>query len=418
MMGAGMPPRPLPPWWVRPAIVLPSVGVLVVLVALLAPSPLGPRTGDGRLSTLSSAPLGARLLLELSGRLGWEPERRMTATLDSTPGLVQAVLEPVIALRSTETHALLEYVRRGGAALVVVGPTMQHLMDSLHLELGRGGVAIAVERNKLTCGTDKREGFASLWFGQSPTMLTLRWLAPAPAGTITLLRSRLGATGASPDSLRPTVVAFAYGNGRMVISADADVFRNDAMRECGPGFDVVAVRSLEFLRDGGAVPRRRLVFDEYHQAHGAHPGTVRAALRYLGDSPSGRLLAQLTIAGLLLLVATAPRTVPPRDDRRVERRSPLEQVDALARAYAHVRATRTATQRLIRGLRRRIERGTARDRAALSDDAWLARAGALSPAIAADTARARRALAETITPREFAEVGPALHHIESTLTHR
>ena len=97
----------------------------------------------------------------------------MAATLDTTPDLVQAVLEPVIALRSTETHALLQYVRRGGAALVVVGPTMQNLMDSLHLEIGRSGIAVPVERNKLTCGTEKAEGFASLWFGQPPSMLTL-----------------------------------------------------------------------------------------------------------------------------------------------------------------------------------------------------------------------------------------------------
>ena len=408
--------RPSTPWWVRPSIVLPGVLALVALVATFAQAPLDPRGGDQRLSTLSSAPLGAALLYELAQRLGWEPERQLAPTLDAPPEAVLAVLGPVIALRSTETHALLEHVRGGGAALVVVGATMQNLMDSLHLRIGAAGTAIPVEPKPSTCTRPPLARLTSLWFGREPTMLTLRWAAPAPAGAVSVLSARTLPVPPHGDTLGATVIAFPYGTGRIVVSADADVFRTDAMRDCKPGFDVVAVRALEYLRDGGPAPRTRIVFDEYHQAHGAHPGSLRAAIDYLGGAPSGRLLMQLSAAGLLLLVASAPRSVPPASDPPVERRSPLEQVDALARADEQVRATGTASRRLVHGLRRRVERGSARERAMLSDDAWLERIASRHPALAAEVAQARRALTDPLPPREFAELGPALHRIETTLS--
>lgn len=403
------------PWWVRPAIVLPIVAGLALAAALLSPVASGPRSGDPRLSTLSSAPLGARLFHDLAQRLGWRTERRVVGRFDADPGDIQAVLAPVIPLRTTEAHLLLEHVRAGGAALVVASAGTAALLDSLHLVVGPGGTALGVEPDSTTCTEKDRDRRISLWFGAPPQMLTIDWIAPPPGG----LRSFLTVERLDKDTKRlvePSMVGFEYGAGRMVIAADPDVFRNDAMRDCLPGFDVAAVRALEFLRDGGARPRSVLVFDEFHQANGAHPGSIRAAVHFLGNSPSGRLLAQLALAGVVLLIALAPRTVPPRDDTRVERRSPLEQVDALARAYAQVKATRTAAQRLVRGLRRRVERAPTRDLRALDDDAWLAQLATKSPRLRDDVALARRALTETLSPKVFATLGPALHQIEVTLT--
>lgn len=415
------------PWWARPAIVLPAVAALAFAAALLTPAAMGPRSGDPRLSTLSSAPLGARLLHELAQRLGWRTERRLLGGFEPDPGTIQAVLAPVIPLRTTETHALLEHVRAGGAALVVVGGTMQSLMDSLHLVIGDAGAAVEVEPRPATCTDEDRDARLSLWFGAPPQMLTLRWNAPPPSGVRSFLLVERPAsdagkpadkTGARVGGRRigESMIGFDYGAGRMVVAADADVFRNDAMRDCGPGFDVAAVRALEFLRDGGPVPRRLLVFDEFHQANGAHPGSITSAIIFLGNSPPGRLLAQLALAGIVLLLALAPRTVPPRDETRVERRSPLEQVDALSRAYAQVKATRTAAQRLVRGLRRRVARSPSRDQRALDDDAWLAQIAARTPALEDEIALARRSLSETLSPKLFATLGPALHTIEVTLS--
>lgn len=403
------------PWWARPAIVLPAIAGLAFIVALLSPSAVGPRSGDPRLSTLSSAPLGARLLHDLAQRLGWRTERRFVSALERDPSSSLAVLAPVIPLRTTETHALLEHVRQGGAALVALGPSMAALMDSLHLQLGPGGSAVGVESHAGTCRAKDRIERISLWFGAPPQVLTLIWTAPPPGGLRTLL-SVERPSKAAPSNLEPSMVGFEFGAGRMVVAADPDVFRNDAMRDCLPGFDVAAVRALEFLREGAPAPRTLIVFDEFHQANGAHPGSITAAVEFLGTSPSGRLLAQLALAGVVLLIALAPRNVPPRESTRLERRSPLEQVDALARAYAQVKATRSAAQRLVRGLRRRVDRAPTRELRALDDDAWLAQCATKAPSLGADVALARRSLTDALPPKVFATLGPALHSIEATLT--
>ncbi|MFN0099561.1 MAG: DUF4350 domain-containing protein [Gemmatimonadaceae bacterium] len=409
------------PWWIRPRIVLPLVTGLAVLAALSAPAGVGPRGGDPRLTTTSTTPLGAGLLYELAKRLGWQPERRLTPELEADPRVVHALLDPAIAIRSTETHALLEHVRAGGAALLVLGGSTGTLLDSLDLRINstRGRMQW-VEPDSASCEGRELSRTRSLWLGLPPQMLTFSWIAPPPSDVVHLLES-LGMTRrVRADSLAPTMIGFSLGEGRVVVAADPDVFRTGAMRDCGPGLAVAAVRALEFLRDGGAVPRDRIVFDEYHQAFGAHPGTISAVLRYLGNSPSGRLLAQLTFAGLVLLFALGPRAVPPREEGRLERRSPLEQVDALARAYTQVGATRTVAQRLVRGVRRRAARGVigsgpGRDRT-LDDTAWLSLIAAQHPALAVDVDLARRAMAESLTARELPSLGPALHRIESIPT--
>jgi hypothetical protein len=77
-----------------------------------------------------------------------------------------------------------------------------------------------------------------------------------------------------------------------------------------------------------------------------------------------------------------------------------------------VGATRTATSRLVHGVRRRTEH-----RAALArdDDAFLAHAVARAPSRAADVALVRHALAEPVPARELERVRDALERIEGSL---
>jgi hypothetical protein len=174
------------------------------------------------------------------------------------------------------------------------------------------------------------------------------------------------------------------------------------------------MRMLAYLGEDGR--RGRIVFDEYHQGYGEQRGTMSAVAAYLVGKASGRTLVQLLAAGLLLLLATAPRLIPPRDPERIERRSPLEHVDALGRAYAQVGATRSATARLVRGVRRRVAGGSVRPDVDASDDAFLDRAGRDAPALAGDVALIRKALHTRLSRREFASVGAALEQLELSLT--
>jgi hypothetical protein len=129
----------------------------------------------------------------------------------------------------------------------------------------------------------------------------------------------------------------------------------------------------------------------------------------------GRALLQVALAALVLLLAIGPRALPPVDVLRIERRDPLEQIDALAHAYEQVRATRTLTARLVHGLRSRVERGWSAARARPDDD-FLADVERQVPALAADVALVRRALVENVPERSLPELGAALQRIEHSLS--
>lgn len=406
--------RPVP-WFLRPAVALPLILVFIVLVALLTPEAVTGRNGDPRLTTYSTASLGAQGLYDLAGRLGWRVARRRTPAPAPDDTLsIQAVLNPPQPLSAIETHALLDDVRRGGALLYVFeggGP----LADSLHVRIGPGmtyheRLDAADSASAARCPANASRGLP-LWFGGRPLLEAIRWLRPPPADTVVFAT----VSNAAARAPRPAAVGFPYGRGRVVVVADPDLLRNDVIRVCEWNADVVAVRMLEYLsaRDGGR--RSRLVFDEYHQGYGLHPGTIRAITAYLGRTASGHVLAQLALAGVVLLLAVGPRSLPPRDEGRIQRRSPLEHVDALARAYAQVGATRTAVLRLLHGVRRRLRR-LGRDLAGAPDGVFLDHAERETPALAGDVALVRRALEMPLPRADFENVGRALRRIESSLS--
>jgi hypothetical protein len=405
------------PWYARPGVVLPIVAALVILAALFAPERVAGRTGDARLSTISTEPQGAALFYDLARRLGWQVEQRRTAVLDTDPDVIHAVLAADVPLRIAEVHALLENVRNGGALLVVLAGAGDPIGDSLHVALGGGGGPLRA-RGAPTTGCAARTGFfVPLWPNDQVALYSLRWRGlRTPPQIDTFVRVNETTIGRGRARAGAAAVGFPYGRGRIVLGSDPDLLRNDALRVCEYGLDVPAVHMLEYLSDGGAVPRRRIVFDEFHHGFGRQPGTMSAIASYLSGTVSGRLLFQLAAAGLVLLVSLAPRPIPPRDPERVERRSPLEHVDALARAYDQVDATRTATARLVRGVRRRVERGASLAPTAQSDDAFLARAVLAAPALAPDVSLIRTGLTTTLSRADFTRLGTALHRLESSLT--
>lgn len=401
---------------------LASIVVLFLLAALLTPQPVEQgRAGDARLTTLRASAQGARLLYELADRLGWRVERRERSALPGTPAgnTIHAVLAPVVTMTARETHDLLERVRAGDGLLYVLSPESESLSDSLRLATGTSGELVVpphVAAGARPCGPG-HDGAVALWYDWRAELLQLRRTGPPGAVDAVFARVRPHRMSASArlESLPPTAVGFRLGRGRVAVVADPDLLRNDVLRVCAWRADLVTVRMLEYLaRPDAGPPRDRILFDEYHQGNGAQPGTVRAIALYLSQTASGNLVAQLVLAGLLWLLAAAPRDVAPRDPERIERRSPLEHVGALAHAYDQVNASRTATARLLRGLRRRVERAS-QSAAAQSDDAFLDWAQRRAPALGADVALVRRALATTVARRELAAVSAALRRIEASL---
>jgi len=251
----------------------------------------------------------------------------------------------------------------------------------------------------------------AIWVDGRTLILPLRWTRGTPPGSSVLASTRSARD--APDG--EVAVGFPVGRGRVVVVSDPDVLRNDVLRRCDWGIDVRAVRMLEYLRAGVPAPRTALVFDEYHHGYGQRVSMVRTSGRFLVGHPVGRTLLHLALAALVLLLAVAPRALPPVDVLRVERRDPLEQIDALAHAYEQVRATRTIAARLLHGVRSRVERGWSAARAR-PDDEFLADAEREVPSLAPDVEIVRRALAERLPDRSLPELGEALRRIELSLT--
>jgi hypothetical protein len=419
--------------WVRPRVALPIIAGAVIVVALLTPEQTGGRTGDARLTSQSMESQGASVLYELAGRLGWRTSRRLVDTIPSGDTTsIHLVLDPPIPPTAMETRELLDRVRRGGALYYVMGASGA-LADSLglgrrtgltpsvigatELLVGRSGTLVSTD--SASC-PDEDESFLSaglpFWPDRQTHILAIKWSGAPPAGAIPLATLRVAGDTSAGDA-PAAAVGFPLGRGRVVVAADPDLLRNDVLRVCRWGADVANVRILEYLSMGAPGGRRQqVVFDEYHQGYGDQPGTMKGIVRYLGRTSSGHLVLQLAGAGLVLLLAVGPRLLSPRATERIERRSPLEHVDALARAYRAVGATRTATSRLVHGVRRRVEHSLGTRSGATSDDAFLGWAQQRAPARVTDVELVRTALARPVSRRELEAVGQALQRLELALT--
>jgi len=383
-----------------------ALAVLTLFIALLTPE--APGRSAGGLSSFSTAPGGAGIVYELSGRFGWRTQRRIT-TLDSlrrrgdTSRTVQVVLAPSEPLGAHEIHNLLENVRKGGGLLFSLDGD-DALADSL-------GVTAGFRAQLMTAAVDssceRRAVSTADFFVVPPEVREIMWTRHAPGPVELLLHAGTGFG-------RPVSgVGLKMGKGHVAIVGGSDVFSNEAVRVCRLGADIAAMRLIEYTRPPtGTSPV--LVFDEFHHGFGVHGGSLKAAVGYLRRAASGHLLAQALVAGLLLLFAMAPRPLVPRSATQIMRRSPLEHAAALGRAYEDVGATRTATSTLVSGLRRRM-RGIVAVPASADDAAFLAAVARRIPSLAPRVEMVNRARTSDTGKRDFASVGKALSDIEDQL---
>jgi len=419
------------PIFTRPAVVLPTALVLVIVSILLSPEQT-PVDREGRLTTYAASPGAARGMYEVAQRLGWRVSRRvspLTRPLDTAA--VYAILDPPIPLSLDETHTMLDAVRRG-AGLVYVVENGSPLSDSLRVRHSDSGYyAVRGPRDSAACpGRDSPA--ATMWYDQRVHLYAIQATAPLPSDTVVFLLLRRSPPGPRSDSSlssssatkrwpRYAAVGFPLGRGRVVAVADADAFRNDVVRVCRWGVGRQVVGMLDWVSGGGRPP---LVFDEYHQGFGPHASVTRAMAHFLVRAPSGRTVAQIAAAGLVLLLALAVRPIVPRERSSIERRSPLEHVAALARAYEQIGASRVAARRLARGLRRRHTPGSwARitegdGRTMDADAAFLSAVAARYPGAARDVARLRDAEERRVTAVELVAVAQGVERIDAAMTGR
>lgn len=386
--------------------VLGVLGIVVIAVALLTPEEAA--TSGRDMSTFSTGPTGASIALELADRMGWKTERRIVP-LDSANRArrVDVVLAPSMSLGSHEVHRLLENVRSGGGLIASLDGD-DELADSLGVDGGRGVALLDAT------GTDCTEDRLS-----AARVLTIppdaRDVEPPkiPARDVTTLLSATPRRGVAPVR---GAIGFPLGSGRVVVVGSSSVFGNSAIRYCRWDADVALARMLAYVRPpSDAHPT--IVFDEFHHGYGVHGGSLRAATVYLGRTSSGHFLAQALVAGLLLLLAKAPRPLPPRGEGEgpIQRRSPIEHAEALGRAFEDVNATRTAAARLLGGVRRRVGRSVAISSSA-ADDQFLNAVERANPSLSPAVRQIRVALEQPVPSQQFLLVGAALEQIERALS--
>lgn len=384
-----------------------ALGVLTLLIALFTPE--APGKSQGGLSSYSTAPGGAGIVYDLAGRFGWRTERRIT-TLDSlrrrgdTRTTVQVVLAPNEQLGAHEIHNLLENVRNGGGLIFSLDGD-DALEDSIGVSAGFRApfmmttVDSACDHSRFTSSADL--------FAIPPEVREITWTRHAPGVVEPLIHN-----GSGPRLV--SGLGFRMGKGRVAVVGGSDVFSNSAVRVCRLGADIAAMRLVEYTRPGGPTSHPVLVFDEFHHGFGVHGGSLKAAVGYLSRASTGHLFAQALAAGLILLLAMAPRPLVPRTVTQIMRRSPIEHAAALGRAYEDVGATRTATSSLVSGLRRRM-RGIVAVPSSADDGVFLEAVVRRIPSLAPRVETVNRARADDTPKRDFAEVGRALATIEEQL---
>jgi hypothetical protein len=395
--------------WLRPRIVLPALTGAILAAMLL--TPMGDEDRSPQfLTTRSSSLNGAKGLRELFDRLGRHTSERLVPfrpPLDSTA--VYFVLGNVVDMSGTETHALLDAVRNGARA-VVVPEGGGDLADSLGIRASeRSAIAFHALADSLFGSYDQVDSVHEL-FGAYGARTFHRYLEASPTSdsdtaatwppqATSFLNVRI-----VTEHSRPEIAIMPLRRGEVVMIADPSFLRNDILRRTAGA--VLAVRLVERIDRSGRAP---LVFDEFHQGFGSTDSPIDVLVDALTLTRPGRATLEIALAGLLYLMVIGIRPIAPVSRVKLERRSPLEHVGALSRAYEAIGASKLAVRRLVRGVRRRHPLGTI---TGLNDEQYLALLRVRLPALAADIDVLTNSLAQQPTAEQLVAAGAAIDHIE------
>ena len=398
--------------WLKPRFVLPALLIALAITVILSPAA---EVTEGRpLSTRSRAVNGSRGLRDVLDRLGWRTTERLIpfrGSLDSASTYV--MLSTPIDPGAKEIHVLLEAVRRGARAVVVperrsaladsigVRATTRSLVTYYAVSDSLLGSYDPVDTLREAFGIFDARSFHSYLEGTpaSDSDTTAAW--PSNARTLLAIRTPVR------RRQHPEIAVLSIGRGAVAAIADPTFLRNDVLRKTAGA--VLAVRVLEGI---DAVTAWPVVFDEYHQGYGDSSSLPDLIGYALLQTTWGRAALQIGLAALLYLFMIGVRPIAPLPRARLERRSPLEHVGALSRAYEAIGATSLAVQRLVRGVRRRHPLGTT---AGLSDGDYLALLRVRLPTLDSDIDTLTRALAQKASAEQLVAAGAAIDHIERKL---
>ncbi|MEP7065151.1 MAG: DUF4350 domain-containing protein [Gemmatimonadota bacterium] len=395
--------------WLRPRVALPALIAMLVITAIL--SPIGEDTNGRYISTRSTAINGAHGLRVVLEKLGWHTSERLVPygdALDTTATYL--MLSTPIDPSAHEVHALLEAVRRGASA-IVVPDRGSAIGDSIGIRLAARSFLSLRPTSDTLLGSYDRSDSLTENFGVLSARTFHQYLEATPATDSDSVGTWPGRARTllyvDKRDLKPEIAILPIGRGNVVAMGDPSFLRNDVLRKTAGA--VLAVRILESIDASRQSP---LVFDEYHQGYGERTSQLDVLRDALFGTTWGRAILQAAVAALLYLLMIGVRPIAPVSRARYERRSPLEHVSALSRAYEAIGATELAVQRLVRGVRRRHAFGTS---AQLSDEAYLTLLRVRIPKLSSEIDTLTNALANKPSAEQLVSAGAAIDHIERNL---
>lgn len=369
---------------------------VAVVAAAAAAGGSRSREADLRASTFVDERRGTKALFLVLDELGLSPERFLAAPDASLrKDRTFVVAAPSRAVTREEARALLDWTAAGGRLVVVDAPSKppEHVVDCAPL-LAPAGLATtpvvgafadpAVVEEAWAAGVEKVE-----W----PTRIVFS------AGDAAKRDPRAGdAVDAITSSHGAVAVRVPFGEGEIVGVSDARLFDNETLRR-GDN----AVLALNLLVDDGS---RGVLFDEFHHGFGdgAQAGVTARLFAMLWTTWPGGALLVLLLAAIVRASGRVVRLGAPDPEPRPRRRALVEHADALGRLFEGARASRTALEILLAGVRR-----TAGPRAGIPSR--------LPPAefrarLERSTARGAAELAAALAEAEAAGAHPRLKDVE------
>ncbi len=285
------------------------IGIIVLLVAIIAFAAIQQRTEEQypRLSTLSSAPDGARALKLWVKELRYNVNEQVLGSFAPPKDASIVFMLESISPTEGEMNALDQWVEEGGTVIAIGGQYgMFSLIDHYNFSFGY------LPNN---AGTPSNETPLL----DSPSALDLK---NTKVG-IALVSERNDYVVLISQENQPVLVSFEQGKGRVILGTITEAFTNAGLKEDGNPELVLNVLAL--AKNKGAV-----WFDEWH--HGVQSGEqILGPTEFLRRTPVGRALLFITFTVFLVFFMQGRgfgRAVPLPQE--INRRGALEHVTGIA----------------------------------------------------------------------------------------
>jgi hypothetical protein len=336
--------------------------VLLLIVTVLAAVQQAQEEFSPPLSSLSTAPDGARALRLWVSELGYAVDDKPLERFIPPPqASLIFMLEPFAGITDEEWAALDSWVEAGGV-LVLAGNRSGSLAALRHHGFGLSFVS------------------AETLSVSTPLLTSPPLAAPVSVSTSAVLRSnRHDFVVHLAAGNRPVLVSFRQGDGRVFVSATVEPFSNAGLKQGDSA--AIALNLIAAAAAGAEGARGAVWFNEWHHGLRATQTAIAGPGDWLRRTPAGQALlytVAVVFLGFLLRGRRFGRPLSP--PQQSDRRAPLEFITAIANMKRRAGHRTAVLSHYHHNLKRNLGRRY-RLTPALPDAAFVAQLAAYNPAL-------------------------------------